>query len=130
LTPPIAGVGSFTIGALSITSPAVADGISGTLTQTAGTYDSGFLIVSHDGYIVTTLPLSTVLSQNGNTGGPFSIANIPGGSPTVTFGNGLYYLHAIVWNSAHPWLTLHRQLIEAVVDLDNGSATGVDLTLN
>jgi len=130
LTPPVAGVGSFTIDALSITSPAVADSISGTLTQTAGKFDSGYLIVSHDGYIVTTLPLGTVLSQNGNTGGPFSIANIPGGSPTVTFGNGLYYLHAIVWNSAHPWLTLHRQLIEAVVDLDNGSATGVDLTLN
>lgn len=130
LTPPVAGAGSFTIDALSITSPAVADSISGTLTQASGKFDSGYLIVSHDGYIVTTLPLGTVLAQNGNTGGPFSIANIPGGSPTVSFGNGLYYLHAIVWNSAHPWLTLHRQLVEAVVDLDNGSATGVDLTLN
>ena len=130
LSMPTSGVASFTIGSLSIASPANADSISGTITEsTAGTYDSGYLIVSHDGYIVTTLPLGPVLGAGG-TGGPYAIANIPGGSTTQTFAPGLYYLHAFVWNSAHPFLTLKRVEDLVVVDLQNGSATNVDLTLN
>jgi Domain of unknown function (DUF4382) len=132
LTPPSGGaVGSFTISALQIASPADADSISGTLTQsTAGKYDAGYVIISHDGYIVTTLPLGAVLAQNGGTGGPYSIANIPGGSSTQNFAPGLYYLHAFVWNSADPFLSLHRVEGAGVVDLRGGSATGVDLTLH
>jgi hypothetical protein len=132
LTPPGgAAVGSFTIGALTIASPADADSISGTLTQsTAGKYDSGYVIISHDGYIVTTLSLASVLALNGGTGGPFSVANIPGGSSTQTFAPGLYYLHAFVWNSADPWLSFHRVEGTGVVDLTEGSATNVTLTLN
>jgi len=130
LTPPVSGVASFTIGSLSIASPASADSISGTITvSTAGKYDSGYLIVSHDGYIVTTLPLGPVFSGN-SAGGPYAIANIPGGSSTQSFAPGLYYLHAFVWNSAHPFLTLRRLEDTAVVDLRSGSATNVDLTLN
>ncbi|MGO9512117.1 MAG: DUF4382 domain-containing protein [Steroidobacteraceae bacterium] len=130
LVPPMSGVASFTIGALSIASPASADSISGTITvSSAGKYDSGFLIVSHDGYIVTTLPLGPVFSGN-SAGGPYAIPNIPGGSSTQTFEPGLYYLHAFVWNSAHPFLTLKRLEDTAVVDLRNGSATNVDLTLD
>jgi len=43
---------------------------------------------------------------------------------------GFNYLHAFVWNSAHPFLTLKRMEHTVVVDLRNGSATNVDLTLN
>lgn len=120
----------FTIGALSIASPASADSIGGSLTQgTAGRYDSGYLIVSHDGYIVTTLPLAAVLAQNGGAGGAYSLDNIPGGSATQSFAPGLYYLHALVWNSAHPLLTLQRVEGTAVVDLSTGSATNVNLSV-
>jgi hypothetical protein len=70
LTPAATNPASFTLGALDIASGASADSISGNLTQTtAGTFDSGYLIVSHDGYIVTTLSLSGVLAMNGGTGG-------------------------------------------------------------
>ena len=127
---PTSGVASFTIGSLSIASPANSDSISGTITaSTAGKYDSGYLIVSHDGYIVTTLPLGPVLGAGG-TGGSYAIPNIPGGSSTQSFAPGLYYLHAFVWNSAHPFLTLRRIENTVVVDLRNGSATNVDLTMN
>lgn len=130
LTIPTSGVASFTIGSLSIASPANSDSISGTIiVNSAGKYDSGYLIVSHDGYIVTTLPLGPVLGVGG-TGGPYSIPNIPGGSSAQSFSPGLYYLHAFVWNSAHPFLTLKRIESMVVVDLRTGSATNVDLTMN
>jgi Domain of unknown function (DUF4382) len=130
LMPPAASPASFTVGALAIASGASADSISGDLTQsTAGQFDAGFLIVSHDGYIVTTLNLQTVLAQNGGTGGAYSIANLPGGSAAQTFMPGLYYLHGFVWNSAHPLLTLRRVEDAAVVDLRSGSATNVDFTV-
>ncbi len=130
LSTPTSGVASFAIGSLGIASPASADSISGMITVgTAGQYDSGFLIVSHDGYIVTTLPLGPLFGAGG-TGGSYSIQNIPGGSSSQSFAQGLYYLHAFVWNSAHPFLTLKRIEDLVVVDLRNGSATNVDLTLN
>ncbi len=88
-----------------------------------------YLIISHDGYIVTTLPLGPVLGAGG-TGGAYAIPNIPGGSSTQSFAPGLYYLHSFVWNSAHPFLTLKRIEDTVVVDLRTGSATNVDLTLN
>ena len=71
LSTPTSGVASFAIGSLGIASPASADSISGMITVgTAGQYDSGFLIVSHDGYIVTTVrsgPCSVRAERAGHT---------------------------------------------------------------
>jgi hypothetical protein len=130
LTAPASGIASFTIGALNIASPASSDSISGRISVSgAGKYDSGYLVVSHDGYIVTTLPLGPVLGAAG-TGGSYSIVNLPGGSSAQSFAPGLYFLHAFVWHSARPFLSLKRLEHTAVVDLRNGSASNVDLTLN
>jgi hypothetical protein len=130
LTPSLNNPTSFTVGALSIGSGASADSISGNLTQSvAGTFDSGYLVVSHDGYIVTTIPLSAVLTLNGGTGGAYSIANLPGGSSGQSFSAGLYYLHGFLWNSQDPLLSFHRIEDTAVVDLRSGSATSVDITV-
>ena len=130
LTPALNNPAGFTIGALGIASGASADSISGNLTQsTAGTFDSGYLIVSHDGYIVTTIPLSGVLTLNGGAGGAYSIANLPGGSSGQSFAAGLYYLHGFLWNSQDPLLSLRRIENTAVVDLRSGSATNVDITV-
>jgi hypothetical protein len=131
LTPPGAGSASFTVGALAIAAPASADSIGGTLTQgTPGSFDSGYLIVSHQGYIVATMPLASVLALNGGSGGAYTLENIPGGSSMQSFAPGKYYLQAFVWNSAHPLLTLHRVEGSGIVNLQNGSATNVDLTVN
>lgn len=130
LTPSLNNPSSFTVGALSIASGASADSISGNLTQSvAGTFDSGYLVVSHDGYIVTTIPLSGVLTLNGGAGGAYSIANLPGGSSGQSLSAGLYYLHGFLWNSQDPLLSFHRIEDTAVVDLRSGSATNVDITV-
>jgi hypothetical protein len=130
LTPALNNPTGFTIGALSVWSGASADSIGGNLTQTtAGKFDSGYLIVSHDGYIVTTIPLAGVLSQNGGAGGAYTIGNVPGGSSGQTFAAGLYYLHGFLWNRQDPLLSLRRIEDTAVVDLRTGSATNVDITV-
>lgn len=130
LTPAAGNPAAFTLGALSISSGASADSIGGNLTQsTAGTFDSGYLIVSHDGYIVTTLSLSGVLAMNGGTGGAYTIGNLPGGSGAQSFPAGLYYLHGFLWNSQDPLLSFRRIEDTAVVDLRSGSATNVDITV-
>lgn len=130
LTPALNNPSGFTIGALSISSGASADSIGGNLTQTtAGTFDSGYLIVSHDGYIVTTIPLVGVLSQNGGTGGAYTIGNLPGGSSSQSFPAGRYYLHGFLWNSQDPLLSFRRIEDTAVVDLRSGSASGVDISV-
>jgi len=130
LTPALNNPTGFTIGALSIASGASADSIGGNLTQsTAGTFDSGYLIVSHDGYIVTTIPLSGVLALNGGAGGAYTIGNLPGGTSSLSFPHGLYYLHGFLWNSQDPLLSFRRIEDTAVVDLRSGSATNVDITV-
>jgi hypothetical protein len=130
LTPALNNPTGFTVGALSISSAASADSIAGSLTQTtAGTFDSGYLVVSHDGYIVTTIPLAGVLSQNGGTGGAYTINNLPGGSSMQSFAAGLYYLHGFLWNSQDPLLSFRRIEDTAVVDLRSGSATNVNITV-
>jgi hypothetical protein len=130
LTPAAGNPASFTIGALNISSGASADSIGGNLTQTtAGKFDSGYLIVSHDGYIVTTLSLSGVLAMNGGTGGAYTIGNLPGGSADQSFSAGLYYLHGFLWNSQDPLLSFRRIEDTSVVDLRTGSASNVDITV-
>jgi hypothetical protein len=129
LTPGVTAA-SFTIGALDIAPPAGADSIGGTLAQPMGRYDSGYLIVSHQGYIVATLPLGPVLAENGGLGGAYALGNLPGGSSAQSFAPGLYHLQAFVWNSAHPLLTLQRVEGSGVVNLQSGGATNVNLTVN
>jgi hypothetical protein len=128
---PSSGPEDFTVPPLTVASPAVSDSISGTFTEAkAGSYDSGFLIVTHKGAIVTTIPLASVLSQNSGTGGPYAITNLPGGSSSQAFQDGMYYLYARVWNSSNPAQSLHRESMPVVVDLRNGSATNVNFTVH
>lgn len=120
-----------TVPALEIAAPAAPASISGTLTQdVAGRYDRGYLMVSRGGDIVTTLDLTAVLAQNDGSGGAFSIENIPGGSSSDTFEEGVYRLYARVWNAENPALSLRRRPLGEVVDLGNGSVSDVELNLD
>ncbi|MBV8063472.1 MAG: DUF4382 domain-containing protein [Nevskia sp.] len=128
---PATGAEAFTVPALAVAAPGVADSIGGSLTQTkAGTYDSGYLIVSHKGDIVTTIPLASVLAQNGGSGGAYLISDLPGGSTSQNFAEGLYYLYLRVWNSGNPRQSLHRESMAAVVDLRSGSASNVNFVVH
>jgi len=122
---------TFSIAQLAV-NPAVgvADTISGTIGQsTANQYDSGYLVVVRMGVIVQTMPLATVLAQNGGMGGAYSLGNLPGGSSTQSLPGAYYYLYARVWNSANPLTTLKRIDFSGYADLRAGSATGINATL-
>lgn len=109
---------------------ATADGISGNVTQSvAGHFDRGFLVVSHDGMITTTLDLTTTLALNGGTGGAYSIAQLPGGSVASPRPGLVYYLYAVVWNSSAPALSYRVIPVTTAADLSVGSASGINLGL-
>lgn len=131
VTQPTSGVENFAIPALNVMSPATANAISGSLMQkTAGKYNAGYLLVSRDGLIVTTIPLDATLALNNGTGGPYSVTNLPGGSAAQPFSHGIYYLWGRVWNTADPRRTVRRVAFHSLVDLRESSATAVNLQLN
>ncbi len=132
LTVPATSPGAFTIPALAVNaSVASADSISGSILQaSAGKYDSGYLVVARMGAIVQTLPIASVLAGNGGSGGAYTLANLPGGSPAKALPGAFYYLYARVWNSADPVGTLKRIDFSGYADLTGGSATGMNATLN
>jgi len=82
------------------------------------------------GTIVTTQPLDAVLTANSGTGGTYSVANLPGGSPAKPLPGAFYYMYARVWNSADPLLSLKRIDFNGFADLRTGNATGMNATFN
>lgn len=116
-------------GALAVDPSLTADSISGTVTQSAGKYDHGYLVVSRDGLITTSIDLGTILAGNGGTGDTYSIANLPGGSAGTAAPGMIYYLYAVVWNSANPVLSYRVVPVLSLADLRQGSATGINLSL-
>jgi hypothetical protein len=116
-----------TVPALSVASGAFATSITASVTQaTAGKYDQGEIIVTHDGAVIETAPLDTALTG----GGTVTIHGMPGGSSGSSFSSALYYLSVRVWKSTDPAGTVNRQWYSSPVDLRSGSATGISLTVN
>jgi len=98
--------------------------ITATVTEASGQYDQGELIVSHNGAVVGTASLNSVLPA----GGSVTVSGLPGGS------SALYYLSVIVWNStgsSNPTgPAFVHQSMPSPVDLSSGSATGVTVAIN
>lgn len=119
-------------GALPVnTALASSDGISGNVSQsTAGKYDKGYLVVSRDGIITTSIDLSGTLALSGGAGGAYAINTLPGGSIASPVPGMIYYLYAVVWNSTNPVSSFKVVPVPFLADLRQGSATGIDLTLN
>ncbi len=132
LTGTAGGTSTFTFAnPLPVALGATADSISGNIAQAvAGTYDSGYLVVVRMGTIVTTIPISAILTSNGGAGGAYTVTNLPGGSAAQRLPGAFYYLYARVWNSANPITTLKRIDVSGFADLRTGSATGMNVTLN
>ena len=118
------------ISGLSITGSATATSISGAVTQTAGHFDNGYLVATHNGGVVTSLALNSALAANGRTGGAFTLDKLPGGTSARSFTPGLYTIFVLVWNSTDPTGTVRRLDFISPVDLSQGSATNVAVTLN
>ena len=113
---------------LTIPPPAAPDSISGTITETGNASNAGlntaYLVVARDGFVVTTQSESASLGSSFT----FTLSNLPGGSSSATVPGAYYTLYLVAWNSANPpsTLTITRS---TVVDLTQGSMTGVSLTL-
>jgi len=113
-----------TVPALTLAPGASPGSISASVTQaTAGKYDQGELLVTHDGRLVATTPLDAALAQG--AGATLTVNGVPAGTSAA-----LYYAVVRVWNSSDAPATLRRQSYPTVIDL-RGSTTGaVQLTIN
>ncbi len=114
---------------LTIPPPAVSDSITGTITENGNvsgmSLDTAYLVVVRGGFVVDTQPESSLLA-GGNPS--FKLSNLPGGSSSVTIPGAYYTLYVIAWNST----SVDDSTVvtrSTVVDLTQGSATGVTLTL-
>jgi Domain of unknown function (DUF4382) len=83
------------------------------------TYDHGVLLVSHDGQLVASAPLDSVIGL----GGTVQVTGIPGGSSA-----SLYDLTVRAWNSSTGAVT--RQWYPTPVDLRSASSANAQLTVN
>jgi hypothetical protein len=112
---------SVAVPTLSIASGGATGSVTAVVTATPGQYSQGQLIVSHDGTVVGTVALDSVLAQGGGN----VTAIVPAGTPAA-----LYYLSVRVWNSRNPGGTLVRQSYATAVDLRSNTSGSIPLTIN
>ncbi len=114
---------------LSITAPAVGDTVSGTITPPSSScpLDTAYVVVSHDGVVVTTFNASSSFT-NGTYN--YQTPQIPGGSSAtgIVLPGAFYTMQIYAWNSTSPG-TCFAYGLSPVVDLRSGSASGVTLGL-
>jgi hypothetical protein len=99
------------------------------MTQTTpGKYNQGELIISHDGAIVATASLNTMLAQAG--GGTLALSGLPGGTSSNVFAAGVYYVSVRTWNTSNPTETLNREIYPTALDLSSGNVTGFAVNID
>ncbi len=109
-------------GQLSPTS-GISRSISGTIRVSSsdmGMMTNGILFAVHDGLIVNTMSVVTQMSG----GGIYTMANLPGGSPTTPLPEAFYGVEALGWSSSALWIGFPR-----VADLRTSDDTGVDMLM-
>jgi hypothetical protein len=113
-----------TVLALTVAPGVTSGSISASVTQaTAGKYDHGELLVTHNGALVATTPVDAALAQG--AGATITLNGLPTGTSAA-----LYYVAVRAWNSRDATGTLQRQSYPTAIDL-RGSATGaVQVTIN
>ena len=127
----INAVSYFAIPALPVQSPATADAIGGTVVRQGNSgSDAGYLFISRNGDVVTTLALNALLSQSVNSSHPFFVGNLPGGTRTVPFASGVYELDARTWVSSASGGTLNSTALGTSVSLRNGSPANIQMPVN
>ena len=132
LTPPASGTTTattFTGPTLTIPSPATSGTITAAVTiSSPGRYDHGVVVITHDGAIVSTTPLESLLVPQ-QASGTLTIGSIPAGASGATLDGGTYYAEVWVWNSSDPALTFVRQPAAGLIDLRATNAASLTLTI-
>ncbi len=119
------GTTTVSFATLTPTAPAVGRSISGTITvpQTSkGMMNSGILFAVHDGMIVNTMSVSSQMSGGGN----YTMANLPGGSPTQPLPEAFYGIEVLGWSTATTTLGIG---IPSIADLRTGDANSIDMLM-
>jgi len=110
----------FTVPTLTLASATVAGTLIAAVTTTVP-YDSGQLLVSHDGTLVATASLAPAFT---GAGAIVRVTGLPAGTSTA-----LYYLSVLAWNQSNP-AAVHRQSYPTAIDLRGSSSGVVQLTVN
>jgi hypothetical protein len=109
-----------TVGGLSLSSGNTAATLAATVSPgNRNTYNHGVLLVSHDGQLVASAALDSVIGL----GGTVQVTGIPGGSSA-----SVYDLTVRAWNSSTGAVT--RQWYPTPVDLRSAPSANVSLTVN
>jgi hypothetical protein len=116
---------------LTAASGAALDSATFTISKTtAGKYNAGELIVSHDGAIVATASLNAILQASSATG-TLTISGLPGGSASGLFADALYYVSVRTWNTSTVTTVLpNREIYPNPLDLSTGTLTNYSLTID
>jgi Domain of unknown function (DUF4382) len=119
---------AFTTTPISPPAPALPSGSSvGTLTgtvtfSTAGAYDSGFVLISHNGQVIDAIDLTTLA-----TGSPTAV-NFTDQLPSEN-ANATYDITVRTWSSADPTTTLVRTAATSQVDLRSSTSQTVSIAV-
>jgi hypothetical protein len=114
---------------LTAASGATLDTSSVTISKSSSTkYNKGELVFSHDGAIVQTVVLDSILTQTANA--TLTAPGLPGGGASGTFNDGLYYVSVRVWNTSNPSGTLTREIYPTPLDLRTGVLSSYQLNIN
>jgi hypothetical protein len=131
LTPTVKGPSTAVVlaspAALTVESGATATSIPFQITN-SGNFNAGQLIVSHDGAIVATADLTSLLTGGGS--GTVTVTGLPGGTSSSTYASGYYFVAVRAWNTSNPLSTLFREVYPTPLDLRSGATTGYSLSID
>ncbi|MBS0577629.1 MAG: hypothetical protein JSR36_00040 [Proteobacteria bacterium] len=110
-----------TVPALSAASGVALGSLQVSITPSSpGAYDSGELLLSHDGTLISRVSLAGVVSSGGTVS-----ASVPTGTPA-----SIYFLSVRFWQSGDPANTLRRQWYPSGVNMSGGGNASIALTIN
>ena len=123
VSPPNSGTATVVVPPLKLGAGATAGSVAASVLATsAGKYDQGELLLSHDGTLIAAAPLDAVLSQG--SGGVVTVANLPSGTA-----DALYYATVRAWKSTDPG-TVQRQWYPQAIDLRTSTSSSITLPVN
>jgi uncharacterized protein DUF4382 len=121
-------VAGFTVPDVSIPSTAASGSIATQVSAaTPGKYDKGVLLVTHNGAVITAVPLDDALAGSAASA-TVNVTGIPA-SNASTFDRGLYYLEAWAWKSSDAKNSFTKAASTAV-DLRSTLTATATVTIN
>ncbi len=107
---------------LTVSSPYLANSVTGTIVlnnpMMNNMMDRGLLFAVNGGMIVNSIDVSSSMKM----GGPYTITDLPGGTPAIPLYGAFYGIDAVGWSTSNP-LLYKAIAIPQIVDLRTGNDT-------